>query len=180
MDRLVDVFGRFYIILDKKNDFESWKSSVNRDEVIFELKVIHENNNRAKVAGSMTDDEMNIELVNGDNLLLHPEQKNQKFSSEVSIDTLINDPSTINVEVSTFHSGKIQSGHTISRGKIALVANQSLLFFLETNASRNIRSEASQRRQKKIKTAHMGIEVTVDSVDDSLIDEERDELWDEE
>jgi hypothetical protein len=167
MDRLVDVFGRFYIVLDKKNDFQRYQDSVNKHEVIFELKVVHENNHRAKVVGSMTDDKINIELVYGDKLVLHPEPKNQFFSSDVSIDTLITDPETITVEVSMFHAGKMQSGHTISRGKIALVTNHSLLYFLEQNAIRNLRCEAAQRRKKKANAAHTRVEVTVDSVDDT-------------
>ena len=75
MDRLVDVFGRFYIVLNKKKDFERYQNSDNKDELTFELKVMNENNNRAKVIGSMTDNTKNIEVVYGDELLLHPEKK---------------------------------------------------------------------------------------------------------
>jgi hypothetical protein len=147
MDRLVDVFGRFYIVLDKKNDFLRYENSENQDEVIFELKVIHEKNNRAKLIGSMTDDNTNVELVYGDKLVLHPEPKNQKFSSEVSIDTIMRDPETISVEVCTFHAAKIRSGHTISSGRIGLVSNSSLLYFLQQNAIRNLRKKGQYQTQ---------------------------------
>ena len=177
MDRLVDVFGRFYIILDQKNDFERYQNSDNKDELTFELKVMNENNNRAKVIGSMTDNTKNIEVVYGDELLLHPEKKNHKFADEVSVDTLITDSETICVKVSTFHAGKIQSGHTISRGTIALLANSSLLYFLEQNAMRNLRSEAAQRQKKKLKTAHMGVEASIDLMDDIVTDEDSNGLW---
>ena len=76
-----------------------------------------------------------------------------------------------------FHAGKIQSGHTISRGTIALLANSSLLYFLEQNAMRNLRSEAAQRRKKKLKTAHMGIEASIDLMDDIVTDEDSNGLW---
>jgi hypothetical protein len=158
MDRLVDVFGRFYLILDKKKDYDRYEESSNPDFISFELKVIIERNNRAKVLGSLTDDNMNLELVNGDNLFLHPEEKNLKYPDNVCTDMLITDPETIQTEVVMFEPGKTKSGHTISRGRLAVVANSSIIHFLKNNTTRNRRSEAQLHPVKKIGITDTGVD----------------------
>jgi hypothetical protein len=178
MDRLVDVFGRFYLVLDKKKDDQDYEESSNPAHIFFELKVINERNNRAKVLGSLTNDHMNLELVYGDQLLLHPEEKNKKYPNDVSTDMLVTDPETIQTEVAMFHPGNIRSGHTICRGRLALVANSSLLHFLKNNATRNRRSEAQKNRHKKMKITDTGVEDMIELTDHIETDLYANNLWD--
>ena len=141
MERLVDVYGRFYLVLQRKTLRFASDLQLG-DPVQFELKVIREHVHRSRVIGSQTTDSFHVMLVAGDPVILHPEEKNQVFDCNTSVDDLIVDSSTIQTTVYSFTAGVTKSGHTISRGTLNLCANADLLQFLHTNPKRNRRSEA--------------------------------------
>lgn len=148
MDRLVDVYGRFYLVLQRKTIRFASDLHIG-DPVQFELKVIREHAHRSRVIGSQTTDSFHLMLVNGDNVMLHPEEKNQSFDNNTSVDDLIVDYTTIQTTVYSFTAGVSKSGHTISRGTLVLYANADLLKFLHSNPRRNKRSEAQLLRHKE-------------------------------
>jgi hypothetical protein len=147
MDRLVDVYARFYLLVDKKLD-----PTTCGEFVKFRLKTLREDMKRAKIPGSRTDDLLNIEFASNEVLYLHPESATSSYNTPdagiATSQSLILDESTLTARVFAFTPAKVQSGHTISSGTLALYADDGLVTFLQENAGRNLRAEAQQKRNE--------------------------------
>jgi hypothetical protein len=150
MQRLVDVYGRFYLVLHPDKDYESYEETGGAETVLFQLKVLREKTKRSKFTGSLANDHMNLELFPGDRLILHAETNHFRFDHLAwNLSLMLNDRNTYSVDVFAFVPGKIASGHTLSQGKLYLMATPGLISFLRGNQTTDTTNTSTETLPKK-------------------------------
>jgi hypothetical protein len=134
--RLVDVYGRFYLPLrgEMSMDFQAYSQWNDLRQFEFTVKVIRNSHRRSQVPGSLTDDTMNLEIVPGDDLMLHPEANMFKFDVETTnVSTIMQDSNCLSLKVLSFIPSRMGSGSTIAGGVVTVVGSRKLIAFMETN-----------------------------------------------